>query len=98
MGIQYETPEQEREARRVSKRLSRSVLYHTRINLEEVWHSSSCGLREKGMHSYIAQVAEQGTQMTPVGEVVTTNMGRLSMPAKVNETGVQVDFLHYRLR
>ena len=62
------------------------------------WHSSSCGLREKGMHSYIAQVAEQGTQMTPVGEVVTTNMGRLSMLAQVNETGVQVDFLHCLLR
>ena len=50
------------------------------------------------MHSYIAQVAEQGTQMTPVGEVVTTNMGRLSMLAQVNETGVQVDFLHCLLR
>jgi len=72
VGIQYETPELERKAKRVSKRLSRSELYHTRINMEEV--------------------AEQGTQMTPVGELVTTtsHIGRLSMLAKVNETGVQV--------
>ena len=42
---------------------------------------------------FLVQVVEQGTQMTPVGEVVTTHMGRLSMLAKVNETGVQVDFL-----
>ena len=41
---------------------------------------------------FLVQVVEQGTQMTPVGEVVTTHMGRLSMLAKVNETGVQVDF------
>ena len=44
------------------------------------------------VHFTLAQVAEQGTQMTPVGELVTTHMGRLSMLAKVNETGVQVDF------
>ena len=43
---------------------------------------------------FIAQVVEQGTQMTPVGELVTTtsHIGRLSMLAKVNETGVQVGF------
>merc|ERR1719422_2434461 len=71
IGIQYETPEMEREARRVSKRLSQSVLYNTRLNLEEV--------------------AEQGTQMTPVVEqVVENHTGRLSVIAKVNETGVQV--------
>ena len=42
----------------------------------------------------LAQVAEQGTQMTPVGEVVNTHTSRLSLLAKVNETGVQVYFLH----
>ena len=41
-GCQYETPEMERKAKRVSKRLSQSVLYHTRINMEEVWQSSPC--------------------------------------------------------
>merc|ERR1719167_1295168 len=71
IGIQYETPEVEREARRVSKRLSQSVLYNTRLNLQEV--------------------AEQGSQMTPVVEqVVENHTGRLSMMAKANETGVQV--------
>ena len=36
-------------------------------------------------------MAEQGTQMTPVAEQVVENYtGRLSMIAKVNETGVQV--------
>ena len=48
MGIQYETPEQEREARRVSKRLSQSVLYHTRINMEEVWQSNPCSYTSYG--------------------------------------------------
>ena len=43
------------------------------------------------VHCLIGQVAEQGTQMTPVGEAVTTHMDRLSMLAKVNNTGVQVD-------
>ena len=50
------------------------------------------------VHFTLAQVAEQGTQMTPVGELVTTHMGRLSMLAKVNETGVQVDSLQCLLR
>ena len=36
-------------------------------------------------------MAEQGTQMTPVAEqVVENHTGRLSVIAKVNETGVQV--------
>ena len=36
-------------------------------------------------------MAEQGTQMTPVVEqVVENHTSRLSMIAKVNETGVQV--------
>ena len=59
--------------------------------MEEVWQSIPCSEEEMCL-LFIPQVVEQGTQMTPVGEVVTTHVGRLSMLAKVNETGVQVDF------
>ena len=66
---QYETPEELREARRSSRRMSKSLLYQTRLEGEEV--------------------AEQGTQMTPVQEEAAPPP-RLSVVARFNETAVQV--------
>jgi hypothetical protein len=74
VGTSYDTPEHLLEARRGSRRLRWSALYHTRLDMEEV--------------------AEAGTQMTPVSEDLSKTvpflMSRTENMTCYNETGCQV--------